>query len=142
MVRSHYYVHTYSTYHPDSFWERYNIHWCDENLTDDISPWEMESYSTEGTYWFLHSMQNLQVMYFLHTDTSSSKLLAAATESSLPGDEKDKIMKCLKDIMKRKEAEMFQKPVDAKEHPAYYETVAFPTDLTTISEKLKGNFYR
>jgi PH-interacting protein len=40
------------------------------------------------------------------------------------------------------EAHMFRNPVDLELVPMYYSCVAFPTDLSTIMERLRNRFYR
>lgn len=76
----------------------------------------------------------------------TSKLLAAASESlieSWGGDgEQERILQGLKKITELDEAFMFREPVDVEEVPTYCKVVAFPTDLSTIRERLSNGFYR
>ena len=57
--------------------------------------------------------------------------------------EKERIAQGLEVVMeKMEEAEMFITPVDIDEEYLYCSVVPFPTDLSTILEKMRNGFYR
>ena len=58
-------------------------------------------------------------------------------------EEQKRILCGLERIMSElKEAEMFVNPVDLEEEFVYCTVVPFPTDLSTIVERLRNGFYR
>ena len=57
--------------------------------------------------------------------------------------EQERIIQGLEVVMETlEESEMFSVPVDIEEEVLYCSVVPFPTDLSTILERLKNGFYR
>lgn len=47
----------------------------------------------------------------------------------------------LNELLKNEAAWPFQTPVDAKQHPEYYECIKSPMDLSTMKKKMRNNQY-
>ncbi len=47
----------------------------------------------------------------------------------------------LNELLKSDVSWPFQTPVDAKQHPEYYECITNPMDFTTIKKKMRNNQY-
>ena len=107
---------------PNSHWQCFQVKW-DDGATDLLSPWDMEP---EGS--------------------PSSPVLPTPEEviSAWSGEgEQARIIRGLEIIMEElEEAEMYVNPVDLEEEAVYCTVAPFPTDLTTITQRLKNNFYR
>ena len=56
--------------------------------------------------------------------------------------EVERILYGLDVVSELDEAFMFRQPVDLEEEPMYCLAVPFPTDLSTIRERLQNQFYR
>ena len=56
--------------------------------------------------------------------------------------EVERILHGLDVVSELDEAFMFRQPVDLEEEPMYCVAVPFPTDLSTIRERLQNQFYR
>ena len=56
--------------------------------------------------------------------------------------ERRRILGGLEAVSRMEEAVMFVSPVDLEEEPTYCLAVPFPTDLSTIQERLQNGFYR
>lgn len=56
--------------------------------------------------------------------------------------ERERIMRGLEVVSRMEEAVMFVNAVDLEEEPTYCLAVPFPTDLSTIQERLQNGFYR
>lgn len=66
-----------------------------------------------------------------------------ATEESWGGEgEPTRILHGLELACELDEAFMFREPVDLEQVPIYCTCVAFPTDLSTIMERLRNGLYR
>ncbi len=57
-------------------------------------------------------------------------------------EERERILHGLDAVSEMAEARMFVQPVDLEEVGDYCLAVAFPSDLSTITERLKNGFYR
>lgn len=81
---------------------------------------------------------------FLPASSRVSELLAIqrqSREETWGGeDEPARILRGLELVCEIDEAHMFRDPVDLEQVPSYCASVAFPTDLSTIKERLQMGF--
>ena len=120
----------YQEEHPTSHWQCYYVKW-DDGATDQLSPWDMESFESDG------GMPT-------HPLTPSSPVsLDIVQHETISDQERDRLLRGLETVMEEmEEADMFVKPVDLEEEHVYCTVVPYPTDLSTIKERLKNGFYR
>ena len=65
-----------------------------------------------------------------------------AAESWGGGEEPGRILRGLELACELDEAYMFRDPVDLEQVPSYCTLVPFPTDLSTITQRLRNKLYR
>jgi bromodomain and WD repeat domain-containing protein 1/3 len=115
---------SYSEEYPNSFWQCYHVKW-DDGATDQLSPWDMEPLDDGQTSLSLPLMVEDPVIAWGGKN------------------EHKRILNGFRKIMEvMEEAEMFINPVDLEEEVVYCTVVPFPTDLSTITERLANGFYR
>ena len=141
---------------PQSLWQCYQVRW-DDGASDRLSPWDMEPLPNSP------EEERASGESFLTSQSSSSlpstprsfpPVIGARLLSLLVGSdaeevelwggkgEKQRIQQGLSVVMEMDEASMFVEPVDLEELPTYCLAVPFPTDLSTIGERLGHGFYR
>lgn len=130
-----------------SLWQCYKVKW-DDGSTDHtnlkLSPWDMELIHPSTLSIAIHSCFPIKPLnYFtFQDDTVASNLLAAASKSHIRIHERDRILQGLASVAELDVACDFREPVNVKEVPSYNEVIPFPTDLSTIQERLMNGFYR
>ncbi|XP_063299084.1 PH-interacting protein isoform X1 [Pelobates fuscus] len=134
--------------YPDSLFQCYNVCW-DNGDTEKMSPWDMEIIPDNGSY-----SRESRTSVFPDELGNSVPLTENEVRSllyrSLDGEwgcrsrdeECERIIAGLNQLMTLDIASAFVAPVDLQAYPLYSTVVAYPTDLSTIKERLENRFYR
>lgn len=93
----------------------------------------------EGGLEFSHSPPSGPSSRILELLSSQEEAVA---ESWGGEEEPARILRGLEMVCELDEAYMFIDPVDLEQVPSYCACVAFPTDLSTITERLRNRLYR
>ncbi|PIK36390.1 putative bromodomain and WD repeat-containing protein 3, partial [Apostichopus japonicus] len=123
---------------PGSLFQCFPVRW-DNGEAERMSPWDLEPIDKKNEPWKVGAgnpvtpaeIQQLQY-----------KPQVGEWGECDQGEECDRILKCLDQVMSLRIAEMFNAPVDLSTYPDYAMTVPYPTDLTTIRNRLMLRFYR
>uniref|UniRef100_A0A8C9MTV8 Pleckstrin homology domain interacting protein n=1 Tax=Serinus canaria TaxID=9135 RepID=A0A8C9MTV8_SERCA len=123
--------------YPDSLFQCYNVCW-DNGDTEKMSPWDMELIPTVfpeelGTSVPLTDDERRTLLY---------KPLDGEWGSRTRDEECDRIIAGINQLMTLDIASPFVAPVDLQAYPMYCTVVAYPTDLSTIKQRLESRFYR
>ncbi|KAL4661021.1 PH-interacting protein [Arapaima gigas] len=125
--------------YPDSLFQCYNVCW-DNGDTEKMSPWDMEIIPGDAVFPDelgqsvpLTEEEHRELLYVPLEGEWGSSTRSAECERIITGTDQ----LCMLDI-----AAPFVSPVDLQAYPTYCTVVAYPTDLSTIKERLKNRFYR
>uniref|UniRef100_A0A8D2M112 PH-interacting protein n=1 Tax=Varanus komodoensis TaxID=61221 RepID=A0A8D2M112_VARKO len=125
--------------YPDSLFQCYNVCW-DNGDTEKMSPWDMEPIPNNavfpeelGTSVPLTNVESRALIY---------KPLDGEWGSRTRDDECERIISGINQLMTLDIASAFVAPVDFQAYPMYCTVVAYPTDLSTIKQRLENRFYR
>ncbi|XP_060608929.2 PH-interacting protein isoform X1 [Anolis sagrei] len=142
--------------YPDSLFQCYNVCW-DNGDTEKMSPWDMEPIPNNGMCLLsprsTERRQNLLSVF--PEELGTSVPLTSAESRSLiykpldgewgsrsRDDECERIISGINQLMTLDIASAFVAPVDFLAYPMYCTVVAYPTDLSTIKQRLENRFYR
>ncbi|XP_071819234.1 PH-interacting protein-like isoform X2 [Apostichopus japonicus] len=123
---------------PGSLFQCFHVRW-DNGEAERMSPWDLEPIDKKNEPCKVRSGDPLtpaeiqQLRY---------KPQVGEWGERKQGEECDRILKCLDQVMSLRIAKMFNAPVDLSKYPDYAMTVPYPTDLTTIRNRLMLRFYR
>ncbi|XP_059587355.1 PH-interacting protein isoform X1 [Alligator mississippiensis] len=125
--------------YPDSLFQCYNVCW-DNGDTEKMSPWDMELIPNNavfpeelGTSVPLTEGERRALIY---------KPLDGEWGSRTRDEECERIISGINQLMTLDIASPFVAPVDLQAYPMYCTVVAYPTDLSTIKQRLESRFYR
>ncbi|EPQ04764.1 PH-interacting protein [Myotis brandtii] len=125
--------------YPDSLFQCYNVCW-DNGDTEKMSPWDMELIPNNAVF-----PEELGTSVPL-TDVECRSLIYKPLDGewgSNPRDEEcERIVAGVNQLMTLDIASAFVAPVDLQAYPMYCTVVAYPTDLSTIKQRLENRFYR
>ncbi|XP_048841847.1 PH-interacting protein [Brienomyrus brachyistius] len=125
--------------YPDSLFQCYNVCW-DNGDTEKMSPWDMEVIPNDAVF-----PDELGQSVPL-TEEEHRQLLYVPLEgewgSRTRNDECERIIAGIDRLCTLDLAAPFASPVDLQAYPTYCTVVAYPTDLSTVRERLKNRFYR
>ncbi|TKC44573.1 hypothetical protein EI555_005904, partial [Monodon monoceros] len=125
--------------YPDSLFQCYNVCW-DNGDTEKMSPWDMELIPNNAVF-----PEELGTSVPL-TDVECRSLIYKPLDGewgSSPRDEEcERIVTGINQLMTLDIASAFVAPVDLQAYPMYCTVVAYPTDLSTIKQRLENRFYR
>ncbi|XP_077030968.1 PH-interacting protein isoform X3 [Agelaius phoeniceus] len=125
--------------YPDSLFQCYNVCW-DNGDTEKMSPWDMELIPSNAVF-----PEELGTSVPLTDDerrTLLYKPLDGEWGSRARDEECDRIIAGINQLMTLDIASAFVAPVDLQAYPMYCTVVAYPTDLSTIKQRLESRFYR
>uniref|UniRef100_A0A8C0VDN4 Pleckstrin homology domain interacting protein n=1 Tax=Cyanistes caeruleus TaxID=156563 RepID=A0A8C0VDN4_CYACU len=125
--------------YPDSLFQCYNVCW-DNGDTEKMSPWDMELIPSNAVF-----PEELGTSVPLTDDerrTLLYKPLDGEWGSRTRDEECDRIIAGINQLMTLDIASAFVAPVDLQAYPMYCTVVAYPTDLSTIKQRLESRFYR
>ncbi|XP_071597601.1 PH-interacting protein isoform X3 [Heliangelus exortis] len=125
--------------YPDSLFQCYNVCW-DNGDTEKMSPWDMELIPSNAVF-----PEELGTSVPLTDDerrTLLYKPLDGEWGSRTRDQECDRIIAGINQLMTLDIASAFVAPVDLQAYPMYCTVVAYPTDLSTIKQRLESRFYR
>uniref|UniRef100_A0A8C6XZ87 PH-interacting protein n=1 Tax=Naja naja TaxID=35670 RepID=A0A8C6XZ87_NAJNA len=125
--------------YPDSLFQCYNVCW-DNGDTEKMSPWDMEPIPNNAVF-----PEELGTSVPLTNNESRSliyKPLDGEWGSRTRDDECERIISGINQLMTLDIASAFVAPVDFQAYPMYCTVVAYPTDLSTIKQRLENRFYR
>ncbi|XP_042316498.1 PH-interacting protein isoform X4 [Sceloporus undulatus] len=142
--------------YPDSLFQCYNVCW-DNGDTEKMSPWDMEPIPNNGMCLLsprcTERRQNLLSVF--PEELGTSVPLTSAESRSLiykpldgewgsrsRDDECERIISGINQLTTLDIASAFVAPVDFQAYPMYCTVVAYPTDLSTIKQRLENRFYR
>ncbi|KAI1241125.1 PH-interacting protein, partial [Lamprotornis superbus] len=120
--------------YPDSL-----FHW-DNGDTEKMSPWDMELIPSNAVF-----PEELGTSVPLTDDerrTLLYKPLDGEWGSRTREEDCDRIIAGINQLMTLDIASAFVAPVDLQAYPMYCTVVAYPTDLSTIKQRLESRFYR
>ncbi|XP_073893697.1 PH-interacting protein isoform X5 [Macaca fascicularis] len=125
--------------YPDSLFQCYNVCW-DNGDTEKMSPWDMELIPNNAVF-----PEELGTSVPL-TDGECRSLIYKPLDGEWgtnPRDEEcERIVAGINQLMTLDIASAFVAPVDLQAYPMYCTVVAYPTDLSTIKQRLENRFYR
>uniref|UniRef100_A0A2K5K4I7 PH-interacting protein n=2 Tax=Colobus angolensis palliatus TaxID=336983 RepID=A0A2K5K4I7_COLAP len=125
--------------YPDSLFQCYNVCW-DNGDTEKMSPWDMELIPNNAVF-----PEELGTSVPL-TDGECRSLIYKPLDGEWgtnPRDEEcERIVTGINQLMTLDIASAFVAPVDLQAYPMYCTVVAYPTDLSTIKQRLENRFYR
>ncbi|XP_071998180.1 PH-interacting protein isoform X1 [Engystomops pustulosus] len=125
--------------YPDSLFQCYNVCW-DNGDAEKMSPWDMEVIPLNAV--FPDELGNSVPL----TETEVRSLLYRPLDgewgSRSRDEECERIIGGINQLMTLDIAAAFLAPVDLQAYPIYSTVVAYPTDLSTIKERLENRFYR
>ncbi|XP_055666768.1 PH-interacting protein isoform X3 [Falco peregrinus] len=125
--------------YPDSLFQCYNVCW-DNGDTEKMSPWDMELIPSNAVF-----PEELGTSVPLTDDerrTLLYKPLDGEWGSRTRDEECDRVIAGINQLMTLDIASAFVAPVDLQAYPMYCTVVAYPTDLSTIKQRLESRFYR
>ncbi|XP_075718167.1 PH-interacting protein isoform X3 [Rhinoderma darwinii] len=124
--------------YPDSLFQCYNVCW-DNGDTEKMSPWDMEVIPNNVFPEELGTGVPL-------TETEVASLLYRPLDGEWGNrsrnEECERIIAGINQLMTLDIAAAFVAPVDLQAYPMYSTVVAYPTDLSTIKQRLENRFYR
>uniref|UniRef100_A0A8C3LYV3 PH-interacting protein n=1 Tax=Chrysolophus pictus TaxID=9089 RepID=A0A8C3LYV3_CHRPC len=125
--------------YPDSLFQCYNVCW-DNGDTEKMSPWDMELIPTNAV--FPEELGTSVPLTDEERRTLLYKPLDGEWGSRTRDQECDRIIAGINQLMTLDIASAFVAPVDLQAYPMYCTVVAYPTDLSTIKQRLESKFYR
>lgn len=125
--------------YPDSLFQCYNVCW-DNGDTEKMSPWDMELIPTNAV--FPEELGTSVPLTDEERRTLLYKPLDGEWGSRTRDQECDRIIAGINQLMTLDIASAFVAPVDLQAYPMYCTVVAYPTDLSTIKQRLESRFYR
>ncbi|KAL1782327.1 PH-interacting protein isoform X2 [Sigmodon hispidus] len=125
--------------YPDSLFQCYNVCW-DNGDTEKMSPWDMELIPNNAVF-----PEELGTSVPL-TDVECRSLIYKPLDGEWGANSRDeeceRIVGGINQLMTLDIASAFVAPVDLQAYPMYCTVVAYPTDLSTIKQRLENRFYR
>uniref|UniRef100_A0A674JI58 Pleckstrin homology domain interacting protein n=1 Tax=Terrapene triunguis TaxID=2587831 RepID=A0A674JI58_9SAUR len=125
--------------YPDSLFQCYNVCW-DNGDTEKMSPWDMELIPNNAV--FPEELGTSVPLTDVECRTLIYKPLDGEWGSRTRDEECDRIIAGINQLMTLDIASAFVAPVDLQAYPMYCTVVAYPTDLSTIKQRLESRFYR
>ncbi|XP_056421900.1 PH-interacting protein isoform X1 [Hyla sarda] len=125
--------------YPDSLFQCYNVCW-DNGDAEKMSPWDMEVIPSNAVF-----PEELGTSVPLRESEFRSLLyrsLDGEWGSRSRDEECERIIGGITQLMTLDIAAAFVAPVDLQAYPMYCTVVAYPTDLSTITQRLENRFYR
>ncbi|KAG8444855.1 hypothetical protein GDO86_009854 [Hymenochirus boettgeri] len=123
----------------DSLFQCYNVCW-DNGDTEKMSPWDMELIPTDAVF-----PEELGTSVPL-TEDEVRALLYKTVDGEWGcisrNEECQRIIAGINQLITLDIASAFVAPVDLQAYPMYSTVVAYPTDLSTIKQRLENRFYR
>ncbi|XP_071819247.1 uncharacterized protein [Apostichopus japonicus] len=124
--------------HPNSLFRCYAARW-DSGEADKMSPWDLEPVDKKSLSKPIGAGNSLKPAELKELQYKPQGWEWGECDQ---GEECDRILKCLNQVMSLRIAQMFNAPVDLSTYPDYAMIVPYPTDLTTIRNRLRCRFYR
>ncbi|XP_053314534.1 PH-interacting protein isoform X2 [Spea bombifrons] len=125
--------------YPDSLFQCYNVCW-DNGDTEKMSPWDMEL--IPDTAVFPDELGNSVPLTENEVRSLLYRTLDGEWGCRSRDEECERIIAAINQLMTLDIASAFVAPVDLQAYPLYSTVVAYPTDLSTIKERLENRFYR
>ncbi|XP_028902752.1 PH-interacting protein isoform X1 [Ornithorhynchus anatinus] len=125
--------------YPDSLFQCYNVCW-DNGDTEKMSPWDMELIPNNAV--FPEELGTSVPLTDIECRTLTYKPLDGEWGSKPRDEECERITTGINQLMTLDIASAFVAPVDLQAYPMYCTVVAYPTDLSTIKQRLESRFYR
>ncbi|KAM9003270.1 PH-interacting protein isoform X1 [Sarcophilus harrisii] len=125
--------------YPDSLFQCYNVCW-DNGDTEKMSPWDMELIPNNAV--FPEELGTSVPLTDVECRTLIYKPLDGEWGSNSRDEECERIITGINQLMTLDIASAFVAPVDLQAYPMYCTVVAYPTDLSTIKQRLESRFYR
>ncbi|XP_025150635.1 PH-interacting protein isoform X4 [Bubalus bubalis] len=125
--------------YPDSLFQCYNVCW-DNGDTEKMSPWDMELIPNNAV--FPEELGTSVPLTDVETRSLIYKPLDGEWGSNPRDEECERIVTGINQLMTLDIASAFVAPVDLQAYPMYCTVVAYPTDLSTIKQRLENRFYR
>ncbi|XP_078504227.1 PH-interacting protein isoform X2 [Lissotriton helveticus] len=125
--------------YPDSLFQCYNVCW-DNGDTEKMSPWDMEVIPRAAVF-----PEELGLSVPLTSNEVRNliyKPLDGEWGSRTRDEECERIISGINQLMTLDITSAFVAPVDLQAYPLYCTVVAYPTDISTIKERLENRFYR
>uniref|UniRef100_A0A8C2XC13 Bromodomain and WD repeat domain containing 1 n=1 Tax=Cyclopterus lumpus TaxID=8103 RepID=A0A8C2XC13_CYCLU len=125
----------YQAEYPDSLFQCFKVRW-DNGETEKLSPWDVEPIpddEMEGGGIPVTPDETSELMY---------KPLPGEWGESSRDAECERIVSGIDQLITVEIAAPFSGPVDLVQYPTYCTVIAYPTDLGTISLRLRNRFYR
>uniref|UniRef100_A0A8C2X5J6 Bromodomain and WD repeat domain containing 1 n=1 Tax=Cyclopterus lumpus TaxID=8103 RepID=A0A8C2X5J6_CYCLU len=129
----------YQAEYPDSLFQCFKVRW-DNGETEKLSPWDVEPIPDDA------QQPEMEGGGIPVTPDETSELMY----KPLPGEwgessrdaECERIVSGIDQLITVEIAAPFSGPVDLVQYPTYCTVIAYPTDLGTISLRLRNRFYR
>ncbi|KAM7136937.1 PH-interacting protein isoform 3-T3 [Molossus nigricans] len=125
--------------YPDSLFQCYNVCW-DNGDTEKMSPWDMELIPNNAV--FPEELGTSVPLTEVECRSLIYKPLDGEWGSNPRDEECERIVAGINQLMTLDIASAFVAPVDLQAYPMYCTVVAYPTDLSTIKQRLENRFYR
>ncbi|KAM4693154.1 PH-interacting protein [Discoglossus pictus] len=125
--------------YPDSLFQCYNVCW-DNGDTEKMSPWDMEPIPDTAT--FPDELGTSVPLSETEVRSSLYRTLDGEWGCRKRDEECERIIAGINQLVTLDIASAFVSPVDLQAYPLYSTVVAYPTDLSTIKERLENRFYR
>ncbi|XP_072264657.1 PH-interacting protein isoform X3 [Pyxicephalus adspersus] len=123
----------------DSLFQCYNVCW-DNGDTEKMSPWDMELIPSNAV--FPEELGTSVPLTEIEVRSLRYKTLDGEWGCRSRDEECERIIGGLNQLMTLDIASAFLAPVDLQAYPMYCMVVAYPTDLSTIKQRLENRFYR
>ncbi|KAM9316037.1 PH-interacting protein [Gastrophryne carolinensis] len=138
--------------YPDSLFQCYNVCW-DNGDAEKMSPWDMELIPNNGLFVNWTDLFKLAAVFpeELGTSVPMTRMeVRSLLYRSLEGEwgcrsrdeECERILRGINQLLTLDIASAFVAPVDLQAYPMYCMVVAYPTDLSTIKQRVENRFYR
>ncbi|XP_069462392.1 PH-interacting protein isoform X2 [Ambystoma mexicanum] len=125
--------------YPDSLFQCYNVCW-DNGDAEKMSPWDMEVIPRAAVFpdelGLSVPLTSSEVRNLIY------KPLEGEWGSRSRDEECERIITGINQLMTLDIASAFVSPVDLQAYPLYCTVVAYPTDISTIKQRLENRFYR
>ncbi|KAG3289823.1 pleckstrin homology domain interacting protein [Ictidomys tridecemlineatus] len=125
--------------YPDSLFQCYNVCW-DNGDTEKMSPWDMELIPNNAV--FPEELGTSVPLTDVECRSLIYKPLDGEWGTNTRDEECERIVAGINQLMTLDIASAFVAPVDLQAYPMYCTVVAYPTDLSTIKQRLENRFYR
>ncbi|XP_073482941.1 PH-interacting protein isoform X2 [Aquarana catesbeiana] len=142
--------------YPDSLFQCYNVCW-DNGDTEKMSPWDMElipnnacqslnvvctSFTGDPATVFPEELGTSVPLTEIEVRSLLYRTLDGEWGCRSRDEECERIIDGINQLMTLDIASAFVAPVDLQAYPMYSMVVAYPTDLSTIKQRLENRFYR